>query len=322
MEKTSNFLKITEGLITSVSGWRKIFSAVDDDSTISSADFLLMYYAVTSYLSVLDKNDSSLSEQWTIALGRDSRATGKSIISAVIQACQDYKGSAKITVINLDIVASPQIMAYTRMHADGFIYITASHNPKEYNGIKFGNKFGQVLSKDFAQEIIDTFFSIYVEKIKIKLADNFTPPSIKSTKNTEQIEKLKQAYKDTVLHAVFRGLSNDTQTIQHILKERIEKYLPSFAMIWDSNGGARSGDFDANFFLELGVHLHAINTDFGVFNHEIIPEGDSLQQAEAMLIACNKDSTDAREYPIAFVCDCDGDRGNAIFSFQIPVRVP
>ena len=52
--------------------------------------------------------------------------------------------SQVIQVKHLFISAAPELMAYSAVNesVDGFIYITASHNPVGHNGLKFANRIG------------------------------------------------------------------------------------------------------------------------------------------------------------------------------------
>lgn len=69
-----------------------------------------------------------------VVLGRDSRTSGPAVRSAVtagLLACG-------VDVVDLGIVTTPGAALMVRqLQADGGVVITASHNPAEYNGIKF-----------------------------------------------------------------------------------------------------------------------------------------------------------------------------------------
>ncbi len=69
-----------------------------------------------------------------VVLGRDSRASGPMV------ACSLAAGllSVGVHVTDLGVVTTPSVGLMTRfLAADAGIVITASHNPPEYNGIKF-----------------------------------------------------------------------------------------------------------------------------------------------------------------------------------------
>ncbi|MCX8084025.1 MAG: phosphomannomutase/phosphoglucomutase [Calditerrivibrio sp.] len=70
-----------------------------------------------------------------ITVGRDVRLSSDEIFSGVVQGITD----TGCNVIDLHICPTP--VAYFssfKLNSDGFIMITGSHNPPEYNGLKFG----------------------------------------------------------------------------------------------------------------------------------------------------------------------------------------
>jgi len=70
----------------------------------------------------------------TVAVGRDSRLSGPMIRSAMTAGLL----ATSVHVVDLGLVTTPGTSLMTRLlSADGGVVITASHNPSEYNGIKF-----------------------------------------------------------------------------------------------------------------------------------------------------------------------------------------
>ena len=69
-----------------------------------------------------------------IVIGRDSRVSGPMFHRVVVAALQ----SVGATVVDLDMVPTPTIqLAVEERHAAGGLAITASHNPIEWNALKF-----------------------------------------------------------------------------------------------------------------------------------------------------------------------------------------
>ena len=69
----------------------------------------------------------------TIVVGRDGRISGKAFSRAVI----DGVTSMGMNVIDIGQVPSPVLYyALNVLDVDGGLMLTASHNPKEYNGLK------------------------------------------------------------------------------------------------------------------------------------------------------------------------------------------
>jgi len=70
----------------------------------------------------------------TVVIGRDSRPSGPMVRSAVVSGL----GSCGVSVVDLGVVTTPGVALMTgRLGADGGVVITASHNPIQWNGIKF-----------------------------------------------------------------------------------------------------------------------------------------------------------------------------------------
>lgn len=70
----------------------------------------------------------------TIVVGKDTRLSGDMLESALEAGIMSMGGTA----LAVDIIPTPAIALLTRtLHADAGAVISASHNPPEYNGIKF-----------------------------------------------------------------------------------------------------------------------------------------------------------------------------------------
>ena len=69
----------------------------------------------------------------TVAIGCDTRISGQMLGSAAISGAL----STGLNVIDVELFPPLLIQYYVRDYADAGIIITASHNPREYNGIKF-----------------------------------------------------------------------------------------------------------------------------------------------------------------------------------------
>ena len=91
----------------------------------------------------------------TIAIGRDTRMSGDMLKSAAIAGAL----SAGLTVIDLGTVPVPAVQYYVRDHADAGIMITASHNPREYNGIKLIAGDGSEFSREGESEVEKIYYS-------------------------------------------------------------------------------------------------------------------------------------------------------------------
>ena len=85
-----------------------------------------------------------------ILIGRDTRISGDMIEAALIAGFT----SVGADVIPLGVLPTPALAYLTREYkADAGAMISASHNPMEYNGIKFFNSEGYKLSDELEDKI-------------------------------------------------------------------------------------------------------------------------------------------------------------------------
>ncbi len=86
----------------------------------------------------------------TIVVGKDTRKSGDMLEAAVVAGVTSAGGD----VLLADIIPTPGVALLTReLRADGGIVISASHNPPEYNGIKFFDAQGYKLPDAVEDEI-------------------------------------------------------------------------------------------------------------------------------------------------------------------------
>lgn len=92
-----------------------------------------------------------------VAVSRDTRTSGDMLKTAVISGLL----SCGCKVIDLGVIPTPTALFYVRNHkVDGGVVVTASHNPGEWNGLKFIEKDGTFLS----ELRLEKFFDIYYKK--------------------------------------------------------------------------------------------------------------------------------------------------------------
>lgn len=86
----------------------------------------------------------------TILLGRDARISGPEICAIISNILID----SGISVIDLGVVPTPTIIFLTQhLKIDGAVIVSASHNPREYNGIKFISNRAQYITQEEVDEI-------------------------------------------------------------------------------------------------------------------------------------------------------------------------
>ncbi len=133
--------------IISISGVRGII-----DKSFSSEEVMRLAQAFGSLMP----------ERAVTAVARDTRITGEMLKMAAISGLL----SVGCNVVDLDIVPTPTLQFYVRkMKIDGGIIITASHNPIEWNAVKFYKKSGQHFDYKNVKELKSAYIN---KKFKIK----------------------------------------------------------------------------------------------------------------------------------------------------------
>src|SRR5882724_8926746 len=90
----------------------------------------------------------------TIVIGRDPRTSGEMVKQAVIAGLL----SSGCRVLDIGMCPVPTVQLLVRRHrAHGGIAITASHNPAEWNALKFVGADGLFLNSDQAREMLDIY---------------------------------------------------------------------------------------------------------------------------------------------------------------------
>src|SRR5258706_192026 len=90
----------------------------------------------------------------TIVMGRDPRTSGEMVKQAVIAGLL----SSGCGIIDIGMCPVPTIQLLVRQHrAQGGIGITASHNPAEWNALKFIGPGGFFLNTGQARELLDIY---------------------------------------------------------------------------------------------------------------------------------------------------------------------
>ncbi len=133
-------------LIKSISGIRGTIGG-ETSFNLTPLDTVLFTSAFASWL----KNSFDLKE-YKVVVGRDARTSGSMIQGLVNQTLVGYG----IEVLDLGLSTTPTIeMAVLRHQAHGGIIVTASHNPKQWNGIKLLNKRGEFLNAVSGKAILE-----------------------------------------------------------------------------------------------------------------------------------------------------------------------
>lgn len=298
-------------MILSASGWRKVFSISNDEQDknpqISENDKKISIAAASVFFDYL----SNITNQPNpvIALGYDTRPTGPAIADAMLKTLI-YKGA----IIQFSAITSaPEIMAYAKK-LDGFIYISASHNPIGHNGIKFGTNDGGVLNGSENAKLVKSFIELLDNEEKLnEVVEN----ALNSSNTTlKEIYKLSESakynalntYKDFVKQTITNTANKDHQTdFFQMLQFQLQNN--SIGIVCDFNGSSRAKCIDKEFFKENKINFYAINEN--QIAHEIIPESENLIYVANEMQKLQDEGHN--EVILGYMPDCDGDRGNIVY---------
>ncbi|PID28306.1 MAG: phosphoglucosamine mutase [Candidatus Cloacimonadota bacterium] len=93
-----------------------------------------------------------LQKRGKIVVGRDSRKTGPAMFHAVVSGLL----AAGCDVVDIGVVSTPTVLlAVEESDAAGGISVTASHNPAEWNAMKFADENGMFLFPEKAAEMLE-----------------------------------------------------------------------------------------------------------------------------------------------------------------------
>ena len=168
-------------MILSASGWRKVFALSgneqDNKPEISKEDRCISVAAAKVFFDYITNKTGK--QNPLIAVGIDTRPTGAAIADAMIRFLATTDAMIKYCAIS----SAPEIMAYAKQ-LDGFIYISASHNPVGHNGIKFGTNEGGVLNAAENAELVKSFLGLLNDENSllqlVKNADDINTDSLKN----------------------------------------------------------------------------------------------------------------------------------------------
>jgi len=106
--------------------------------------------AVVRYASAFGRYVRRRSASPTVVIGRDGRSTGAAVASLV----RGTLAAAGVRVSDIGICPTPTVqIAVERAGADGGIAVTASHNPMQWNGLKFMAATGMFLDAGENREL-------------------------------------------------------------------------------------------------------------------------------------------------------------------------
>ena len=155
-----------------------------------------------------------------IIVGRDIRLSGQSLQESLVEGLTE----AGVEVMDIGLCGTEMVyFAVPYFGGDCGIMITASHNPKDYNGMKFVGRDSSPLSTDFLEKL-----KMYIEKdffVSSQFGGVLRSVNIQSA----YINKI-LSYLDKTILKPYKVVVNAGNGAAGPLLEDLEKYLP-FKMI-------------------------------------------------------------------------------------------
>ncbi len=302
--------------IASPSGIRQIFdSAHGDEGTdyvdgtgteITDAAKVHIATITDCFVELLQKQTGQ--QRPTVVVAIDSRHTGPAIADIAIRILA-YHG---VRVIYTFITPVTEAAVYSREVSDGFIYVSASHNPRGYNGLKLGVNDGRVLPRHLALP--------FIEKYQTRLRDPENTKAIVSKANAAKPDRVREVYEEIDHHRsesrriygefsdmIITGIKDPEKAAdrRNLLRKEIQR-----RDIWigvDPNGGARR---DKEYLESWGFNVLEINSRPRLdMVHDLAPIPSACEQAREAMLEAKKEGKNI----IAFlVFDTDGDRKNIV----------
>ncbi|WP_296830862.1 phosphoglucomutase [Treponema sp.] len=300
-------------MILSASGWRKVFvesgDQHDTSENIGNTNSCLSVLIAESFINYLQ--DKCHKKRPVIVVGRDTRPTGIKIAEAVLKTMLYYK----IKVEYLGVTAAPEIMAYSKT-ADGFLYISASHNPVGHNGIKFGLNDGgvleasqsKILADDFKAKLLTVNCQTHAESI-LKAAGEKEYSKLLTKGRDYKIKALD--YYENFIKEVITGSNkkSEEEDFFNLLAECTAQN--PLSIVCDMNGSARCRSIDERFIKSCKLNFIAMNNTPGEIAHEIIPEPENLVWCAGKMNELHQAGDNT--VLLGYMPDCDGDRGNMVY---------
>jgi len=247
-----------------VSGYRGIWG-----ETLTKEVVILYTRAFVTFLK-------TKKEHPTILIGRDGRESGPEIREVILEELKNLG----VEAVDGDILPTPTVLFSVRKHGyTGAIIITASHNPIEYNGLKFVNDKALFTINEEVQEIN----KYYEEEIE-KYNKGIVPEKSTYTPSVSPVPNFLKEHADKILENI------------NVEAIRAKKFKIAVDMI-----NASACVMDPYLFEQLGVEVFPLNNiPNGKFGHRPEPLRENLSDIENLVKEKGVD--------VGFVHDPDADR--------------
>jgi len=290
-------------MILSPSGWRKIFSPDGEHGRggmPSPADCCLAAAMGVCWGHRLAAGGGKP----RVLAASDTRPTSAALSNFLMRGLR----AAQCRVVYVGVAAIPEVMAFCRAVRGiaGAAYISASHNPSGYNGVKFSAD-GSVIGGSSSALLIAEFRELVMGEGAAEYLTGLVSGRCSGIRfSSRQKRRCLRAYARQLrfIAGGGEGRADRRMVLRSLRRALFEKPL---AVVADLNGSARCLSADREYLESLGTRLYAFNSVPGEIKHEILPEGRALEPCRQYL-----EDLRGRGARLGYVPDSDGDRGNLV----------
>lgn len=199
-------------LIKSISGFRGTIGGKPGD-TLSPLDIVK---SVTAYATL--RAEASKNYTRKIVVGRDARISGEMVSHIVCGTLL----SMGFDVLNIGLASTPTTeIAVTMEKACGGIIITASHNPRQWNALKFLNEKGEFLKADEAAEIVRLANKGDFTYCDVDHIGNYTKNFYYDQRHIDMVKNLELVDVDAIRQANFRVAIDTVNSVGGIILPKL-----------------------------------------------------------------------------------------------------
>lgn len=199
-------------LIKSISGFRGTIGGKPGD-TLSPLDIVK---SVTAYATL--RAEASKNYTRKIVVGRDARISGEMVSHIVCGTLL----SMGFDVLNIGLASTPTTeIAVTMEKACGGIIITASHNPRQWNALKFLNEKGEFLKADEAAEIVRLANKGDFSYCDVDHIGNYTKNFYYDQRHIDLVKNLELVDVDAIRQANFRVAIDTVNSVGGIILPKL-----------------------------------------------------------------------------------------------------
>ncbi len=229
-----------------------------------------------------------------IVVGRDARISGEIVSQLVVNTLL----SLGIDVIDLGLSTTPTVeIAVPEENAAAGIIITASHNPMQWNALKFINHKGEFISAQDGQEVLDLIESGEIEYAPIEKMGIYCKDNTYIKKHIDKICRLDLVKTGVVRQKKFKVVVdciNSTGSIS--IPPLLKKMGCEFVLINENPTGYFNHNPEplAQNLVELCERVVAENADLGI---AVDPDVDRLA------LVCENGELFNEEYTLVAIAD-------------------